>query len=291
MADPRQRLAHNVAGDFWVDASCIDCDTCRWLAPEHFGRREDQASVIRQPTTPAERLRAEMALLSCPSASIGTSADHDLAAARAAFPEEIVAGVHHCGFHDRKSYGAAAYLLRRPAGNVLFDLPRFTRPLIERIEALGGVARIVMSHRDDVGDHRKWARHFGAPRLMHRADAEDAGIEGLEDLIDGEDARQLAEDLLIIPTPGHSRGSISLLVREEVLLSGDHIAFSRRLGHLYAFRDYCWGSWEEVRRSVEKLKAHRFSWVLPGHGRRFQAPAERMPAELDRCLAWMATVA
>jgi hypothetical protein len=29
MADPRQSVPVNVPGDFFVDATCIDCDTCR----------------------------------------------------------------------------------------------------------------------------------------------------------------------------------------------------------------------------------------------------------------------
>ena len=41
--------------------------------------------------------------------------------------------------------------------------------------------------------------------------------------------------------------------------------------------------------SVRKLRDRRFSWVLPGHGRRFHGSPELMPAAVDRCLAWMAT--
>jgi hypothetical protein len=26
---PREKRAENVAGTFWVDSACIDCDTCR----------------------------------------------------------------------------------------------------------------------------------------------------------------------------------------------------------------------------------------------------------------------
>ena len=63
MADPNKRLTHNEAGDFYVDESCIDCDTCRWLAPSTFGRREEQASVVKQPGDAPETTRALMALL------------------------------------------------------------------------------------------------------------------------------------------------------------------------------------------------------------------------------------
>jgi ferredoxin len=44
MADPRRSLPENVAGDFFVDDSCIDCDTCRQVAPATF--RDHGASMF-----------------------------------------------------------------------------------------------------------------------------------------------------------------------------------------------------------------------------------------------------
>lgn len=289
MADPNKTLHHNRPGDFYVDSTCIDCDTCRSMLPRVFGRREEQASILEQPEGPEEGTRALMALLSCPTASIGTRKRHDLAAAFAGLPDPILPGVHHCGFHDEKSYGATSYLIVRPEGNVLVDVPRFTRRLLGRIEEMGGVDLIFLSHRDDVGDHEKWARHFGAERLMHEADIHD-GIRGIERPLSGFEDHRLAPDLLVIPTPGHSRGSLCLLHRDEVLFSGDHLAYSVRLGHLHAFREYLWDSWERQIESVRRLLDHRFSWVLPGHGRRFRTAVEDMPAEIRRCLDWMIDV-
>jgi hypothetical protein len=36
MASLQQRLPENVPGDFFVDSTCIDCDTCSQLAPHIF---------------------------------------------------------------------------------------------------------------------------------------------------------------------------------------------------------------------------------------------------------------
>ncbi len=36
MAKLGNRRSENVQGDFYVDSSCIDCDTCRWMAPEIY---------------------------------------------------------------------------------------------------------------------------------------------------------------------------------------------------------------------------------------------------------------
>ncbi len=45
----------------------IDCDTCRWMAPDFFRRRDMQSAVLRQPETEEERFEAFSALLSCPT--------------------------------------------------------------------------------------------------------------------------------------------------------------------------------------------------------------------------------
>ena len=42
--------------------------------------------------------------------------------------------------------------------------------------------------------------------------------------------------------------------------------------------------------SIEELLDLHFEWVLPGHGRRGQLPANRMREELVNCIEWMSTV-
>ena len=66
------RRPQNVEGDIYVDKTCIDCDTCRWMAPTVFREIEGQSAVFRQPIQENERLAALEALLACPTASIGT---------------------------------------------------------------------------------------------------------------------------------------------------------------------------------------------------------------------------
>ena len=41
MADIANRYPENVAGKYYVDNQCIDCDLCRETAPENFTRNED----------------------------------------------------------------------------------------------------------------------------------------------------------------------------------------------------------------------------------------------------------
>ena len=89
MAQPALRLETNVPGDFFVDSSCIDCDACRIFAPAVFHDAGEQSAVYHQPGNEQELLAAQRALISCPTASIGTIEKHDMRAAVASLPEHI----------------------------------------------------------------------------------------------------------------------------------------------------------------------------------------------------------
>lgn len=73
MATLSDRLPLNVAGRFYVDSSCIDCDQCRNEAPEFFGRDADSGTsyLIRQPDTAEEVALVQQAATNCATGSIG----------------------------------------------------------------------------------------------------------------------------------------------------------------------------------------------------------------------------
>src|ERR1700694_2981482 len=133
MAQISQRLAQNIEGEFFVDASCIDCDACRQIAPGSFHDHGGQSSVYRQPQNSGELHRALMALVACPTASIGTVSHHNARQGVQAFPEHVVDDVYFCGFTSEASFGAWSYLIVRPpekGGNVLVDSRRFKTSLV-----------------------------------------------------------------------------------------------------------------------------------------------------------------
>jgi glyoxylase-like metal-dependent hydrolase (beta-lactamase superfamily II)/ferredoxin len=272
MARLAQRVASNAAGDFYVDASCIDCETCRATAPSVFGRdaRLGQSVVREQPRSADEERRALMALVACPTASIGTVRKRNASAAAHAFPEIIDGEVYTCGYAAESSFGASSYLIRRPGGNVLVDSPRAARPLMQEIGALGGVDLMFLSHRDDVADHRSFQRHFGCRRILHAADV-GADTSAVEWQLQGEQPVAIADDLLAIPVPGHTRGSAALLYRNRYLFTGNHLWADEDTGRLAMSRSVCWYSWRAQLASLAKLLKYDLEWVLPGHGRRFQA--------------------
>lgn len=283
-----ERLPTNVPGQLFVDSSCIDCDVCRWMAPETFDRREGRSRVHHQPAGGVDLHRALQALVSCPTASIGTTDKVPIQPVLRSFPIPVDGSVHHCGYHHPDSFGASSYLIRRRRGNVLVDSPRFAGPLVRRLEELGGVRWMFLTHADDVGDHRRFHEHFGCERILHARDVS-AATRDVEHPLDGDKPTQLDEDLLAVPVPGHTEGSTCLLHADTHLFSGDHLAYSPRLGHLYAFRSACWYDWDTLVRSMQRLTRHAFTWVLPGHGRRAHFPPEEMRRQMQLCLDWALT--
>jgi glyoxylase-like metal-dependent hydrolase (beta-lactamase superfamily II)/ferredoxin len=288
MANIEQRLMENVQGDFYVDDTCIDCDACRQIAPSVFRDHGDQSSVYHQPETEEETRLALMSLVACPTGSIGTTRKHNARTGIDAFPTHISEKVYFCGFTSEKSFGAWSYLIARPpseGGNLLVDSPRFSRPLVKRIAALGGVRTIFLTHRDDIADHNAFAEKFGAERIMHAADG--AARHSVERIIEGEGAVRLDDDLVIIPVPGHTRGHMVMLYKNKFLFTGDHLAWSPAKETLTAFRSVAWYSWPEQTRSMMKLLEYDFEWVLPGHGRIHHDTPDAMRSHLRRCIEWM----
>jgi glyoxylase-like metal-dependent hydrolase (beta-lactamase superfamily II)/ferredoxin len=303
----RERRAENIdAGGFWVDTACISCRVCRKMVPSVFGKVGGRSAVLRAPETDEERVAAYGALLSCPTFSIHTDGRPDgalLRAARDAFPLPAFPGaerVFFLGFADLAAIATSSYLVKRArppsgsggGGDVLFDAPRFAGPVVDAlVRECGpqGPAFFVLSHRDDIGEHQRWAERFpGMRRVVHEREAAAvASLGACEVILRGEGPWRLpdgAEDVLILLTPGHTSGSITLLYApEQVALTGDHLDGAPPPAEfgvvpppppspddrqdLHAFRDYCWGSWDEQLASVAKLSGRGgIRRVLPGHG-------------------------
>jgi ferredoxin len=73
MADKANKHPENVAGKYYVDNQCIDCDLCRETAPNNFTRNESggYTYVSKQPAGPDEEKVCEEAKSGCPVEAIG----------------------------------------------------------------------------------------------------------------------------------------------------------------------------------------------------------------------------
>ena len=257
MAVRAQSVAENAPGVFFVDSTCIDCDTCRQLAPATFADAGEHSYVRIQPRDEAEARSALRALVCCPTASIGTSDNRGTVMATGDFPLQL-------------------------DGNWLIDSPRYVERLASRFEERGGIRFIFLTHRDDVADAQKWAARFGSIRIIHRLELK--AQPGAERVIEGFDPVELAPGFLAIPTPGHTRGHTVLLYRERFLFTGDHLSWNREKRRLSASRDYCWYSWREQVESLAKLQSYRFEWVLPGHGQRVRLSRDEIHCQMARLM-------
>src|SRR5436190_20747915 len=74
MADAANKYAENVAGKFYVDDQCIDCDLCRETAPANFKRNDDggHSYVYKQAESPEEEALCKEAMEGCPVEAIGS---------------------------------------------------------------------------------------------------------------------------------------------------------------------------------------------------------------------------
>lgn len=279
MADPKQRLDTNVQGNFFVDATCINCDTCRQLAPDSFQEVGECSAVVIQPVGDEGLHRAYQALLACPVGSIGTQRSDKtrLQQAMSSFPLLIEGGVFYCGFNSQKSFGANSYFIRHSDGNWLVDSPRYLKHLVDALERMGGLRYIFLTHEDDVADAARYAARFGATRIIHRADAE--AMPDAEWIVDGSDSIPLAPQFNLIPVPGHTPGSSALLYDQRFLFTGDHLWWDPETRSLQAPQRLVWRSRAMVQ-SLEKLLGDRFEWVLPGHGDRIKLTPEEMRNQL-----------
>jgi glyoxylase-like metal-dependent hydrolase (beta-lactamase superfamily II)/ferredoxin len=290
MARVDLRNPTNAEGDWFVDERCIDCGTCREVAPSLFRAQGGTSIVARQPSAEQQE-QAWLAAQACPTTSIGTISRQPRPGRL--YPRELGAGsgVFDLGYCSEDSFGASAWLLVRPEGNVLIDSPRWTEALVGPIEALGGIDHVALTHRDDVADAQRFAERFGARSWIHRDDRRAA--PWTTDVL-GDDEVELQPGLTAIPVPGHTKGSVVFLTRDGWLFTGDSLAWSHPVeewsmvagerkgstepsasqasGDLTAFRGVCWYSWPEQTRSLAHLaERHRFHSVLPGHGARLVA--------------------
>lgn len=276
MADPSKAVPENAPGPFYVDRTCIDCDTCRQLAPHTFGAAGEHSYVHTQPAA-ADQRAAFRALLACPTASIGTTGENLAREALADFPLALEPGLSYLGFTSKASFGGSSYWV----DGWMVDAPRYHPQIFMHLPE---VRYVFLTHRDDVADAARYAAHFGARRVIHEADLD--AMPDAEVVLRGEEPVELEPGFLVIPTPGHTRGHCVLL-RRGLLFSGDHLAWDRAAGRADAHREVCWYSWAEQTRSMEKLLAYDVRRVLPGHGQGFALEPAAMRAELAALVARM----
>jgi len=267
----------NAPGNWYIDTRCTDCTAARTVAPGLIVEKDGQSVFARQPETEEELRMAWRARLLCPTASVRTQDATQIP--DRVFPEPMTEAVYRLGYNAASAAGAHSFLIRRRHGNAMVDAPRWTRAVSAKLEEWGGLSDILLTHRDDIGDAQHYAKHFGARVWIHEWDRARAPFA--DNILKGREPVALADDLIAIPVPGHTKGSVVFLYDGRCLFTGDSLAWSFENGDLTAWRDFCWYSWPEQTRSLTRLLDYSFEWVLASHGGSKSLP----PAEMHTRLA------
>lgn len=260
MAQPHARYPDNAPGAFYVDRSCIDCDKCRQAAPAHFTRHDGGYSFVAvQPGDALAEAACLEALSRCPVGAIGRDGlEPGPAPMRRLMPD-----LWACGHMSALTDHASSYLLVRPDGNVLVDVPEFHPALVEWLETLGDLRYIFLTHEDTVGEVDRFQAHFGAEVIMHASEAE-AVYLGVDRPFT--ESFQLFDDLSVLHTPGHTPGSSCLLWhrRGGCLFTGDHLLpVAGRLGPVR----YDWtADWDRQLEEARRLLDEPWHHAMPARG-------------------------
>lgn len=255
-----------IPGSLFVDTNCIDCGTCFHIAPSLFVEKNNLSFNSKQPESIEEWTLTKEAVLSCPTNSIGViDPPDDFKNAPNVLPKLITDNIYFCGYNAEASYGATSYFIQHAEGNILIDSPRYNAQLAQKIEELGGIKYMFLTHKDDVADHQKFADHFNCQRIIHADDLSE-DTRHCEIILHSATDVSLLSDVKVIMTPGHTKGHMVLLFKNRYLFSGDHLFYDHNSHELYASKNVNWYSWEQQIQSLKKLTLFDFDWILPGHG-------------------------
>jgi glyoxylase-like metal-dependent hydrolase (beta-lactamase superfamily II) len=158
------------------------------------------------------------------------------------------------------------------------DSPRYLQSLADSVDDIGGIAHVLLTHRDDVADADRWAGRYGARVWIHAADAEAAPFA--TDVVDGSAPVEIADGVKLVPVPGHTRGSVAFVVEDRWLFTGDTLHWNRTRGQLDVFPHQTWYSWDRLADSMDVLASLRVDWVFPGHGAWHHVGAEAYADEM-----------
>lgn len=76
MPDPNKKHPQNAAGPWYVDSTCISCDTCTDISPEIFSRDTNRKAFVRE-HRPGESDLFRFAVESCPVEAVGADEPPD----------------------------------------------------------------------------------------------------------------------------------------------------------------------------------------------------------------------
>lgn len=222
------------------------------------------------------------------------------------FPRPVstnIQGTYFVGHHNSASFGAAPYLIQtKQYGWILIDSPKYSNSAVKAIESLTGPqgpSYLILTHVDDTAGHGDWKEKY--PKLKRVFHSGDLGKENwigddtLENVeiflpqkthtrdgwefmtLEGEsvaNSNDLATnyEVLLLHTPGHSKGSITLWKvpsdgkSNGILFTGDTYSYTTRNGgHMTGFPRYG-NDLDQQAKTLTHLLELDWHFIAPGHG-------------------------
>ncbi|CAB9524644.1 Lactamase_B [Seminavis robusta] len=219
-----------------------------------------------------------------------------------------IRNVYNVGHHNEDSFGATPYLVQATFQGqsvwILVDTPRFGKSAMEAVTQItgpNGPDYMFLTHVDDTADHDKWAAEYPSlKRIFHAGDTgrhnwrRDEALNDVEIMLpvpstsstkaayalDGTPLSSAAwyndflqdpdTNVVILHTPGHSPGSITLWKKPDndqpgIIFTGDHYAFTTRTGRMSGFPRYG-NNLQLQAESLQGLLDLEWDVVAPGHG-------------------------
>lgn len=184
---------------------------------------------------------------------------------------EVEPNLFGVGTEPKVAIGQRALLVKSAEGNILWDCtPLVTDEAITRINALGGLSAIALSHPHFLSSIVEWSDAFGGiPIYIHAADREWVQRSSPNIIFWDGAAHQLQNNITLIQCGGHFPGSSVLLWEDGAdgagaLLTGDTVYVvpdRRHVAFMYSFPNLVPLRASAVQQIGERLNPYQFDRI------------------------------
>ena len=158
------------------------------------------------------------------------------------------------------------YIVKHKSGNFLVGCPESSpEEVINKINEMGGISYIFISHRDDVGNACNYSKKFNAKIIVHKSESK--YVQNCKVDIPFKADKSITSDVEVIHTPGHTPGSSCLFFKSDgYLFTGDQICVNKK-GQPFVYLEKHKPtegkiSEKEVKYILNKLKKKNFSKIF-----------------------------
>lgn len=184
---------------------------------------------------------------------------------------ELEEGVFSIATKPVFAIGQQAFLIRTTGGNVLWDCVNLLDSgTVSRIEALGGIGAIALSHPHFYGSAVDWSAAFGnVPIYVHEADSAWILRPAASHVLWTGESRQILGNARLIHCGGHFAGSAVLhwpdgAGRRGVIFAGDTVCIcpdNRWVSFMYSYPNYIPLDEAAIRQICERLSRVTFDRI------------------------------